>query len=98
MSAIKYSSGIQVHTPGNKWNIPLLEEKPFLPLCLCLGFGLCPGLLLIQVPLQSLLSLLCLCLFLLPLFLLLQSFHLHLLLLLQSLFLCPCVFFPPCFL
>src|SRR3981189_991581 len=95
MSAIKYSSGIQVRTPGNKWNIPLLEEKPFLPLALafafCLGFGLCPGLLLIQVPLQSLLPLLCLCLFLLSLFLLLQSFRLHLLLLLQPLFLCPCI-------
>src|SRR3979490_920133 len=60
-------------------------------LCLCLCFGLCPGLLLIQVPLQSFLPLLCLCLFLLPLFLLLQSFRLHLLLLLQPLFLCPCV-------
>src|SRR3981189_2558668 len=60
-------------------------------LCLCLGFGLCPGLLLIQVPLQSLLPLLCLFLFLLPLFLLLQSFRLHLLFLLQPLFLCPCV-------
>src|SRR3981189_2727581 len=60
-------------------------------LCLCLGFGLWPGLLLIQVLLQSLLPLPCLCLFLLPLFLLLQSFRLHLLLLLQPLFLCPCV-------
>lgn len=40
MSAIKYSSGIQVRTPGNKWNIPLLEEKPFLPLALAFAFAL----------------------------------------------------------